>query len=627
MQSPNARAGAAETLVAIWNLILIALVIAALFFGRDVLIPLALAALLTFLLAPLVSRVERWIGRIAAVLLVVTMLFSMIGIAGWVLTRQLVDLATRLPDYKVNIKTKLRSFQVPSGGLFTRLSETVEELKKELPGSPEPTPPQSQERTASATPAGMKPVLPIQVVETSRANPIDLVQTIVSSLLGPLGMTALVVILVIFMLLQREDLRSRLIRLIGQGRISTTTRAMEDAGGRVSRYLLMQLLINVSYGLAVAFGLYFIGLPNAILWGTFATVLRFIPYVGPWIAATVPIIISLAISPDWMMPLLTIGLFVSLELISNNFMEPWLYGASTGVSTVALIVAAVFWTWLWGPLGLLLSTPLTVCLVVMGRHVPSLAFFSVLLSDEQPLTPAEECYHRLLSLGLNEASEMADNYLKTNSLTALYDSVFIPVIISAEIDNARAALDDEQRDAVEQGIRDIVEELGTRPADDSRSFPDDTEVEGLPQTQAPVQRVYCLPARAQRDEIAGSMIEQLLKNEGIDAYNAPAKLTASELIKLVDEVNADAVCVSVVAPSTIIHARYLCAKLRAQAPDLKIVVGLWGATENLAQAAQRLHDSGATETVTTLADAVLQLSNPSRLVDVSVDGDRPEHVR
>ncbi len=206
------------------------------------------------------------------------------------------------------------------------------------------------------------------------------------------------------MLLQREDLRSRLIRLIGQGRISTTTRAMDDAGRRVSRYLLMQLVVNVSYGVPVAIGLYFIGVPNAVLWGAFAVVLRFIPYVGPWIAAAFPIILSLAVSPGWMMPLLTIGLFIVLELLSNNVMEPWLYGSSTGVSSIALIVAAVFWTWLWGPVGLVMATPLTVCLVVMGRHVPRLSFLSVLLSDEEALTPAEDCYHRLLTVG--EQDEM-----------------------------------------------------------------------------------------------------------------------------------------------------------------------------------------------------------------------------
>jgi predicted PurR-regulated permease PerM/methylmalonyl-CoA mutase cobalamin-binding subunit len=611
MQPPKTKSGAAA-LVGIWHVLLMAFVIATLYFARDLLIPLALAALLTFLLAPLVTRLERWVGRIAAVLLVVTMIFSMIGMAGWVLTRQLVDLATRLPDYKVNIETKLHSFQLPSGGAFKRLSETVEELKKDFRGADAPIVSQvpGKPGTAIAVPVSAAPTLPVQVVETSKANPLQLLQVIISPLLGPLGTTGLVILLVIFMLLKREDLRSRLIRLIGQGRISATTHALDDANHRVSRYLLMQFVVNVTFGIAVAIGLFFIGVPNAILLGAFATVLRFIPYIGPWIAAAFPIILSLAVSPSWMMPLLTLGLFVLLELICSNIVEPWLYGSSTGVSSIALVVAAVFWTWLWGPIGLMLATPLTVCLVVMGRHVPQLSFLSIMLSDEEALTPAEQCYHRLLTVGLNEASELVDAYVKANSLTALYDAVLIPVITAAETDHQRGSLDNEQRDFVEQDIRDIIEDLGTgRPAPESRLFEDKRETEhSPPPPQAPACRVCCLPARADRDEIAGTMLVHLLQQQGFQAQNAPAKLVAGELVKMVDEADVDAACISVVAPSTVIHARYLCAKLRAQLPNLKIVVGLWGATENIIQAAQRLRDSGASEVVTTLADALVQLA-------------------
>ena len=300
------------------------------------------------------------------------------------LTRQLVDLATKLPDYKENIQTKLRSIKLPTGGVFTKLSETVEELKKDLPGREAPV--QTVVRAAEKPKTEVLPpndapaAASGQVLETSKVNPMRLVQYLIAPLLGPLGKAALVLLLVIFMLLRREDLRRRLIRLIGKGRISAATHAMDDAGARVFRYLLMQLLVNVSYGIPVAIGLYFIGVPNAVLWGACATVLRFIPYIGPWIAAAIPVAISLAVSPSWTMPVLTIGLFVALELMSNNIMEPWLYGSSTGVTPIALIVAAVFWTWLWGPVGLILSTPLTVCLVVMGRHVPRLSFLSVLLT-------------------------------------------------------------------------------------------------------------------------------------------------------------------------------------------------------------------------------------------------------
>jgi predicted PurR-regulated permease PerM len=613
MQTPKSKTAAADALVGLWAVALTSFVIATLYFAGDLFIPLALASLLTFLLSPLVARIERWLGRIAAVLLVVAIIFAATGAAGWVLTRQLVDLATKLPDYKENIQTKLRSIKVPTGGVFTKLSETVEELKKDLPGAETPAQaviPVAGKPKASALPPNPAPAAAsVQVAEASKVNPLELGQRLLAPILGPLGTAALVLLLVIFMLLRREDLRRRLIRLIGKGRISAATHAMDDAGARVFRYLLMQLVVNVSYGIPVAIGLYFIGVPNAVLWGACATVLRFIPYIGPWIAAAIPVALSLAVSPSWTMPLLTIGLFVVLELLSNNVMEPWLYGSSTGVTPIALIIAAVFWTWLWGPVGLILTTPLTVCLVVMGRHVPRLSFLSVLLSDEEPLTPAEDCYHRLLTVGEQDELEFVEAYLKANSLTALYDSVFIPVIIATETDHRLELLDDEQRLFVEQSLRDIIEDLGTLPQAASRIAADKAVAEATP-SPGPVApfRVYCLPARADRDELAGAMLTQLLQQQGFAAQNAPGKLAAGELLDLVEKSEVNAACISVVSPSTVIHARYLCVKLRARFPQLKIVIGLWGMTQGLSDAARRLGDSGANEVVTTIADAVVQLA-------------------
>ncbi|MHC1765716.1 MAG: AI-2E family transporter [Verrucomicrobiia bacterium] len=597
----------ARALVGIWNVALTSFIIATLYLARDIIIPVTLAALLTFLLAPLVTRLERWLGRIGAVLLAVTLILAATSAAGWVLTRQLVDLATKLPDYKENIQAKLRSFKVPTGGRMTRFSETVEELKKELPGAETPDISQAPGKptTAVLTESSIKPVVSVQVIESSKANPLQLVQVIIAPLLGPLGTAALVLLLVMFMLLKREDLRSRLIRLIGQGRISATTRAMGEAGARVTRYLLMQLLVNVTYGVSVAIGLYFIGVPNAVLWGACATVLRFIPYVGPWIGAGIPIALSLAVSPGWIMPLLTIGLFVVLELLSNNVMEPWLYGSSTGVTPLALIFAAVCWTWLWGPVGLVLATPMTVCLVVMGRHIPRLSFLSVLLSDEEALTPAEDCYYRLLTVGDQDEMELVEAYLKANSLTALFDCVFIPVVTAIEIDHRLELLDDAQHALVEQSLRDIVEDLGARPHVSAASDPGTTA--GV-QTDTARRRVCCLPARADRDELAGAMLAQLLQRQGFDAESAPTKLGVGELIGLVQKAGVDLVCISAVAPSTVLHARYLCLKLRTLFPKQKIVVGLWGATENVTDSVRRLRDSGADEVVTTLADAVLHLA-------------------
>ena len=609
MQTPKGKTATADALVGLWAVALTSFVIATLYFARDFLIPLALAALLTFLLSPLVTRIERWLGRITAVLLVGVLILAATGAAGWMLTRQLVDLAAKLPDYKENIHTKVRSIKVPTGGVFKKFSDTVEELKKDLPGAETSTPATAKPETSVAvTPRSVPAAGSVQVVETSSLSLTGLVQYLLAPLLGPIGKAALVVLLVIFMLLRREDLRRRLIRLIGKGHISATTHAMEDAGARVFRYLLMQLVVNVCYGIPVAIGLYFIGVPNAVLWGAFAAVLRFIPYIGPWIGAALPIALSLAVSPSWTMPLLTIALFVVLELLSNNLMEPWLYSSSTGVTPIALIVAAVFWTWLWGPVGLILSTPLTVCLVVIGRNVPRLSFLSVVLSDEEALTPAEDFYHRLLTVNEQDEQEFVEAYLKANSVSTLYDSVFIPVIISTETDHRLELLDDEQRVLVEQTLRDIIEDLGTVPQVESKidalkAPVDDTQSSG----PAPFH-VYCLPARADRDELAGAMLTPLLQQQGVAAQNATGKLAAGELLDLVEKSDVDAACISVVSPSTVIQARYLCVKLRARFPQLKIVIGLWGMTQSVTDATKRLRDSGADEVVTTLGDAVVQLA-------------------
>ena len=608
MQNPKTKSSAAEALTGIWTIALTASVIGALFLAREILIPLALSALLTFLLSPLVTRIERWVGRIVAVLVVTVLIFAGAGGAGWMLTRQLVDLATKLPEYKENIVTKLHAFQPPKDGALSKLSTTVEELKNELPGgSAPPSPPVTQDvgkpETTTISPSPVAAV-PVQLVETSHANPMDLVRMIAAPLLGPLGTAALVVLLVICMLFQREDLRNRLIRLIGQGRISATTRAMEDAGARVSRYLFMQLIVNVSYGVPVAIGLYFIGVPNAILWGAFATVLRFIPYIGPWIAAAFPITLALATSPGWLAPLLTIGLFVVLELLSNNLMEPWLYGSSTGVSPIALIVAAVFWTWLWGPVGLVLATPLTVCLVVMGRHVPRLSFLSVLLSDEEALTPAEDFYHRLLTVGEKDELEFVEAFLKTNTVTALYDSVFIPMLIAVEADAQRDLLDPQQLAFIEENLRDIIDELGERP--ETPDATPDAKVESTPLPEAGC-RFVCLPVRAYRDELAGTMLAQLLGKRGCTGDVAGSKMVSGELIESVEKAAVDVVCISVVAPSSFIQARHLATRLRTRFPQLRIVVGLWGAVENLDDAVRRLRASGADEIVASLSEAVALL--------------------
>ena len=388
---------------------------------------------------------------------------------------------------------------------------------------------------------------------------------------------------------------------------------MDDASDRVSRYLRMQLFINITYGVAVAIGLYFIGVPNAALWGASRHRAAVHSLHRPLGCHRFSRPCSRSpISPGWTMPLLTLALFGVIELILNNVVEPLLYGKHTGVSSIALIVAAVFWTWLWGPLGLVLATPLTVCLVVMGRHIPRLSFLGVLLSDEEPLTPAEDCYHRLITVGDQDETELVDDYLKENSLAALYDSVLVPVISTAETDARDGRLDPEQLADVRQSLRVILDDLAMRPAASDHIKEEQIEAAHRPNAApAPACRVYCVPARAERDEFAGAMLTQLLREQSFYARNASATLSAPDLLGMLEAENYDIACISVVAPSTVIHARFLCTKLRARFPTLKIIVGLWGATERVAEATKRLQDSGADETVTSLAAALEQITTLS----------------
>src|SRR5215831_3525285 len=514
------------SLSGIWALLLIAFVVAALYFGRSVLVPIALATLITFLLSRLVTRLERWIGRIAAVLVTVIAMFTIFAAASWVIGRQVIDLADKLPDYQANIATKIRSLRLPAAGPLARFSSSVHALQNELVA---PSPAPSTERTPGGdsitkkAPSVATPI-PVKVIEGRSVIP-QLVQETIGAILSPLGTAALVLLLVIFMLLKREDIRGRLIRLVGQGRISTTTRAMEDAGRRVSRYLSTQFLVNTCYGICVALGLQFIGVPNAALWGLLAGVLRFIPYVGAWVGALLPVLLSFAISTNWFTPLVTIALFIVLEAIISNFIEPWVYGANTGVSPLALIISAVFWTWLWGPVGLVLSTPMTVCLAVIGRHVPRLESLGILLSEDQPLAPHEEFYHRLLSFSLDSAEEFAIKYVDTESLTALCDNVLIPAIAAVEIDAHRGSLAAEQRTSALQRVHEIIDDFSGREDAHEQKSDDLTRV-----APAIGSRVLCLPATAYRDELAGEMLAQLLRNQGFEAENLPARLKHEELI-------------------------------------------------------------------------------------------------
>lgn len=594
------KVSAAQSLEIISNLLLASFIFAVLYFARALLIPLALAALLTFLLAPLVTKLHRWLGRVGAVLFVVAMMSCATGFVGWVLTRQAVDLATQLPNYKENISSKLRDIKLPQSSSMKGITDTIEALKadvsavleggaKAIPGFKQGDPGIG----ASARGPEERPATQVEVV-SGKDDRLEFVQVVLAPILGPLASAGLVVLLLIFMLLRRDDLRNRFLLLVGQGRISATSRAMNEAGASVAKYLLMQLVVNVTYGIPVAIGLYFIGVPNAILWGALCTVLRFIPYVGPWIGALFPLLMSLTVSPGWIAPISTIALFVVLELISNNIAEPLLYGSSTGVTPIALIVAALAWTWLWGPVGLVLATPITVCLVVMGRHIPRLAFFSIILSDDRPHSPAEECYQRMQRPGDSDEFEFVDDFLKSHSEEELYDEVLVPVLSAAESDYREEMISKEELDAFHQRIVVLIEDVDLRFS---------LEDPALVVDQENISRIFCLPAGARRDELAGNMAVSLLHRKGLTAGMAPSALVSGGLADWGGEAAAEVILLTAVAPTTLYQVRYLCLKLRSRFPDMKIVVALGDVAGRSHDAPALLKKCGADEVVTSIREA------------------------
>ena len=590
-------------------------VIGALYLGQDILIPLALALLLSFMLAPIVIRLRRWgLGRIPSVLAVVVLLLvGLLGL-GSIVASQVVHLADNLPRYEWNLRAKIRDLRiaVPSGGVVERTSDMLRDLGEELQEATQP----KDEGKPGAAKEPAKPV-PVQV-QRPAPPPLQTLRELGGPLIGPIATAGLVLVFVIFMLLQREDLRDRLIRLVGASDVARTTEAMNDAARRISRYLLMQLVINVLYGIPVGVGLYFIGVPNPVLWGLLATILRFIPYVGPVIAALVPIALSFAVAPGWTVPLMTIALFVTLELFSNNVLEPWLYGASTGLSPVAVLVAAVFWTTLWGPVGLLLSTPLTVCLVVLGRHVPQLGFFDVLLGDEPALAPELKFYQRLLARDPDEATELAEEYLEDEPLDSLYQAVIMPALALAEQDRLRGSLDRETVQGIGEDTIGIVDYL--REEEEGEGAPDDEAAREAPLRGAPGDPVpvLCIGARNGLDEAAAAMLGHLLERAGVRVATVPRQDVAGRNLARLPRHGVALICLSYVNPGATQHAQRLSRRLRHHFGDqARIMVGLW--TAELAQEARQelLEATAADLLVTSLRQAVRQ-------IEEGLEPERPE---
>jgi predicted PurR-regulated permease PerM len=564
----------------VYRLLVLSFSILIIYFAQTIVIPLTVAALLTFLLSPIVAQLEKWIGRICSILLVVASVFSILGLMGYIFARQLVSFGSNFNSYSETVQKKLQSLQFPEGKIFNRISNLFEKLKEEFFGDT---------HFDSAKEAAIdSKFLDLTTSFTG------MLESFFGSFFNLLWMTVIIILLVIFMLLNKEDIRGRIIKLLGKNKISSATSAINEASERVFTYLFRLLIVNVGFGICVTIGLHLIGIPNAILWGCFAGLLRFIPYIGPWIAAIIPILLSFVVTDSWMTPLLTISFFIVLEMVTAYVIEPSYYGTGTGVSSFALIVAAIVWTWLWGPIGLLLSTPLTVCLVVLGQYVTNMSFLRVLLSQEQALTPAEECYHRLLSYDANDSMDVIEVYLKKNSTLSLYDSVLMPVVVQTEKDFHLDLIDIEQKENVYQSIGEILEFLNLREQKETSPSP---ERKGS---------VLCLPTEAIGDEIGISMLVQLLDLESFNVRST-SRLNISEIFELVDKGDFDAVCIGVVAPFILSKARFLCARLHQRKPQLPIVICLWGFSEVSPSILDKLSSAGAMYVVVTLSEAVYTL--------------------
>ena len=554
----------------------IILIVALLYWAKEVFIPFALAVLFSFVLGPIVTRLRRWgLGRILAVSTVTALTFAFLFSLGWVVTHQLLHLAREFPTYKRNIQAKVQSVYGPLATKLDKTSVAIQDLQGQFFAA--------QRKGAE--------VERVEVVQPAPTLP-QLVHRAVGPLFRPLGTGVMVTVLVICMLLNREDLRNRLIRLFGRHRLPAATQALDDVSRGVSRFLLMQCVINGGYGVSFGLGLFLIGLPNSVLWGVAAAALRFIPFIGSWIAGLLAIVCALAVFSGWSQTLFVATLFILLEIVSNYLVEPWLYGTRTGLSPLAVLLAATFWAWLWGPVGLLLSTPLTVCVVVISKHIPQLAFFSVLLGDEPVMGPRSRFYQRLLALDREEASELVEQQLAEKPLIEVCDTTLLPVLRLASADRRRGALDSQRAAVLFANLRDQISGLR-----DPRN-----KVTAGAREATPGRVVYCVPAQDEADELGALLFLKMLESHGIPARQT----TINDVPEAMGHTASQAiVCVSAISLPALENARSLIKPLRACYPDLPILAGLWDAAPQTRETdLAELLAAGATQVVTTLQDGL-----------------------
>jgi predicted PurR-regulated permease PerM len=545
-------------------------VIAALYFARSILIPVALAGLLTFLLAPWVARIEARTGnRVIAVAIVSVLAVCLAAGIGLLVGHQFVSLAEKLPEYRATLLTKVRSVRQSADSTVSKASETIQAIGAEFSKKP------GSDSEAAATPAATDAVS--SETGSSITTGVSLLSYLAIPVIQLAASTAIVVVLLVLMLIARQDIRDRVIRLAGLGNIGLTTQALEEAGDRVGRYLGANLLINAVYAVGVSAGLWMLEVPNAAMCGLMAGILRFVPMLGSWLGAVIPVALSIAVFDDWWHLALVITLIATLEIVNNIALEPWLYGNSTGLSSLGVVLAIIFWTWVWGPIGLVLAVPVTVCLVAFSRQIPQLGALSILLGDEQVLTDALRFYQRLLCNNESDAAAILAAAPADSDIPGVLDDVIIPSLTAARLDLERGLISQGQADRITRASRELVSD-----------WLDERSVASSGAT-ASTQAVLCIPASDEFDATAGAILATLLVRRGVQCTATSSHSLLSEALTVAQDSGIAIVVLSALQPSSETHVRRLCKSIRQRVPAARLVVGAWGDLE--AGSDERLADA------------------------------------
>ncbi len=593
-----------QQLATVVTMLTAVIVVAVLYLARDLFIPLALAVLISFVLAPLARALRRLgVHRAVAVVIVVGFSFGAILGIGALGGSQLAQLADKLPQYQSNLRDKIRSVRgsATGSGPVSQATTVIEDLGREISGDA-----QKQTTSPTSTP------IPVEI-RPAPSNPLKLASEFLLPIFSPVATTALVILFVIFFLLQREDLRDRVIKVLGTKELHRTTEAMDEAAARLSRYFLVQTALNAGFGAAVGLALWAIGVPSPLLWGIFTMLMRFVPYIGSILAALFPVALAAAVDPGWTMVALTIALFLIGEPIMGHVIEPLVFGHNIGLSPVAIVVAATFWTWLWGPIGLILATPLTLCLVILGQYTQRLKFLQVMMGDQPALTPAESFYQRLIAGDPAEILDQADLQLKEKTLTQYYDDVALQGLVLAQLDVTRGELSAAREVLLFDGVKDLIEGLAEYtdpvPAGDAKPTPGETadgdDGPGVRENTVPSQDAFlCVAGRGKIDHAAAALLVQLLDRAGIAAQLGGERLLQDQTALKELDSDVPMLCLSYVGTARPAHVRFMVRRLRRKFASAKILIGLWKMPSSEMEWQDIRKTSGADFFVSTFAEAL-----------------------